>query len=220
MADDLHVAAAAARRLATTVSTIRALRAEGATRPADWLSDDLDSDSARGFFLDVAAIEAVEEELRRTRTAPARLGDVVAPAAHEATVEMVLALNRERLGLGNPLGRKPIVRWPDIEEVLVEIDLESSRARFNRQQAVASNRDDAESAAPQYVTRDQIAAMVGRSKDKVMDWFNDDADSPEPAVEGGGGKAYQYIWSEVRPWLEAKSGRKLPIRFPSLLSPT
>jgi hypothetical protein len=68
--------------------------------------------------------------------------------------------------------------------------------------------------APQYVTRDQIAALVQRHKDTVADWFNRDDKAPQAAVEGGGGERYEYVWSEVRPWLEAKTGRKLPARFP------
>ena len=70
--------------------------------------------------------------------------------------------------------------------------------------------------APQYVTRDQIASVVQRNKDTVADWFNKDSKAPKPEIEGGGGKAHEYIWSEVRPWLEEMSGRKLPERFPSI----
>jgi hypothetical protein len=71
-------------------------------------------------------------------------------------------------------------------------------------------------AEDRYVTRDQIAALVQRNKDTVADWFNDDRQAPTPAVEGGGGKRHEYLWHEVRPWLEKKTGRKLPERFPEL----
>jgi hypothetical protein len=70
--------------------------------------------------------------------------------------------------------------------------------------------------AEQYVTRDQIAAYVHRNKDTVADWFNNDPEALEPAVEGGGGKRHEYLWSKVRPWLEKKSGRQLPECFPAI----
>ena len=69
---------------------------------------------------------------------------------------------------------------------------------------------------PQYVTLDQMAALVSRSK-KTLERRKRRKDNPLPshAVEGGGGKADEWIWSEVRPWLEQESQRHLPERFPA-----
>jgi hypothetical protein len=85
---------------------------------------------------------------------------------------------------------------------------------------LAELQPESHDAAPedQYVTRDQIAALVNRHPDTVADWFNSDG-APEPDVVGGGGKRHEYLWSKVRPWLEEKSGRTLPKRFPSPLPP-
>jgi hypothetical protein len=70
--------------------------------------------------------------------------------------------------------------------------------------------------APQYVTLDQMAALVSRSK-KTLERLKTRKDNPlpSPAVEGGGGKADEWIWSEVRPWLEQEFRRPLPERLPA-----
>lgn len=71
----------------------------------------------------------------------------------------------------------------------------------------------------QYVTLDQIAAMTNRSK-KTLERHLHNPDSgrprmPPPDVEGGGGKPHEWIWANVRPWLEATFSRFLPERFPT-----
>jgi hypothetical protein len=76
--------------------------------------------------------------------------------------------------------------------------------------------DGTEDREKQYVTRDQVASLVKRNKDTVADWFNHDPAAPEPAVEGGGGRRHEYLWVKVRPWLEKRTGRSLPILFPDL----
>jgi hypothetical protein len=73
-----------------------------------------------------------------------------------------------------------------------------------------------ETASEQYVTRDQVASLVKRNKDTVADWFNDDPQAPQPAIEGGGGKRHEYLWREAQPWLQKKTGRLLPQKFPDL----
>lgn len=65
-------------------------------------------------------------------------------------------------------------------------------------------------APDQYVTLGQMAALISRSKHTVRKW----TDLPAPDVKGGGGKPDEWIYSKVRPYLEKKSGRKLPIRLP------
>jgi hypothetical protein len=37
---------------------------------------------------------------------------------------------------------------------------------------------------------------------------------PVPTIKGGKGKAAEWEWSMLRPWLEAEFDRKLPERFP------
>jgi hypothetical protein len=69
----------------------------------------------------------------------------------------------------------------------------------------------------QYVTLDQMAAVVSRSK-KTFERLKQQAQLPLPDVEGGGGKPDEWVWSRVRPWLESKFGKKLPERFPSRLA--
>jgi hypothetical protein len=76
-------------------------------------------------------------------------------------------------------------------------------------------------AVAQYVTLDQMAALLQRHKDTVASWFNRDRNAPKPAVTGGGGHRHEYVWAEVRDWLAKKSGRQqLPERFPDLTPPS
>jgi hypothetical protein len=71
--------------------------------------------------------------------------------------------------------------------------------------------------AQQYVTLDQMAASVNRDK-KTLERRKARKGNPLPlpAVEGGGGKPDEWIWSEVRPWLEKEFARSLPERYPTL----
>jgi len=65
------------------------------------------------------------------------------------------------------------------------------------------------------VTLSQVAALVNKSKRTLEGWAKDDPDFPLPDVEGGGGKAAYWKWSRMRPYLEMKTRRTLPERFPS-----
>jgi hypothetical protein len=69
----------------------------------------------------------------------------------------------------------------------------------------------------QYVTLDKIAAIVNRNK-KTMERLKKRKSNPlpDPAVEGGGGKPDEWIWSNVRPWLEKEFNRPLPEQYPTL----
>jgi hypothetical protein len=71
-------------------------------------------------------------------------------------------------------------------------------------------------AAPQYVTLDQAAAIVQRSK-RTLEKLADRKKNPlpNPAIQGGGGKPSEWIWSELRPWLQQEYGKVLPERYPS-----
>jgi hypothetical protein len=69
----------------------------------------------------------------------------------------------------------------------------------------------------QYVTLDQIAAVVNRSKRSLERYKTRKTDPlPTPDVEGGGGKPAEWDWENIRPWLEREFGRTLPKRYPSL----
>jgi hypothetical protein len=66
----------------------------------------------------------------------------------------------------------------------------------------------------QYVTLDQCAAVVRRSK-RTLDKYRDKM--PPAAIEGGGGKASYWLWSDMRPWLQVRYGLTLPATYPGLL---
>jgi hypothetical protein len=90
------------------------------------------------------------------------------------------------------------------------------------EQPVAATGRDAgpgQATAPQYVTRDQMAAICGlRSKKTIGRWINSDR-LPSPDIEGGGGRADLWIWAKVRESLERASGRMLPQHYPSPIPP-
>jgi hypothetical protein len=67
---------------------------------------------------------------------------------------------------------------------------------------------------PQYVTLDQMAARVNRSKKTLERKKKNDPTMPPPVVEGGGGKPDEWEWDKIRFWLEKEFGRKLPERLP------
>ncbi len=73
-----------------------------------------------------------------------------------------------------------------------------------------------EEAAPQYVTLDQMAAVIGRAK-RTLERAKQNPESamPPPDVPGGRGRAAEWEWARVRPWLAAHSARRLPERFPA-----
>lgn len=71
----------------------------------------------------------------------------------------------------------------------------------------------------QYVTADQIAAIVNRSKRTLEKHAAREKNPlPDPDISGGGGKPNEWLWASVRPWLEAEYGRKLPLVYPGMRS--
>jgi hypothetical protein len=75
-------------------------------------------------------------------------------------------------------------------------------------------------ALEQYVTLEQAAAVVNKSKRTLEKYKSQREDAlPPPDVEGGGGRADEWNWSTLRPWLERVFGRPLPQWFPSLRFP-
>lgn len=72
------------------------------------------------------------------------------------------------------------------------------------------------SAVPRYVTLNQMAATVGRSKRTLEKYVGRKRNPlPEPDIQGFGGKANQWNWDTVRPWLEAEYDRTLREVFPA-----
>jgi hypothetical protein len=72
-------------------------------------------------------------------------------------------------------------------------------------------------ASPQYVTLNQIAGIMHVNKRTVVRWNRRTRNPmPDPDIVGRGGKAHQWIWDRIRPWLERDSGWKLPERYPTL----
>jgi hypothetical protein len=79
---------------------------------------------------------------------------------------------------------------------------------------LAGGRGEDDEPAPQLVTLDQAAAVAHKSKAALRKYVRKGMPSPRGG-RGHGGQAYLYDWAELRPWLEAKFGLKLPDRFPS-----
>jgi hypothetical protein len=125
--DDLKAAAREARYLASTAASIHGLQAAGATVSATKLLHELNQKYPEAR----KAIANVAMELRRARESAVHLGDVVASTAHEAAVEMVLALNREQFGV-DLLGRKRVQVWPDVDALMAEIEVEYAKASAHR----------------------------------------------------------------------------------------
>ena len=63
------------------------------------------------------------------------------------------------------------------------------------------------------VTLNQAAAIVSVSK-RTLERYKKKG-LPDPIVEGGGGRASLYRWSDLRPWLEFTFRKKLPAEFPA-----
>ena len=67
----------------------------------------------------------------------------------------------------------------------------------------------------QYVTLDQAAAIVNRSKKTLEREKNKPGTTmPKPEVEGGGGRADEWVWTSIRRWLESTYQKALPMVFP------
>lgn len=64
----------------------------------------------------------------------------------------------------------------------------------------------------QRVTLNQCAAMVHRSKRSLQGY----KDRPPPCNRPRNGQAHEWLWCDMRPWLESTFGVVLPERFPGL----
>jgi hypothetical protein len=71
----------------------------------------------------------------------------------------------------------------------------------------------------QYVTLDQAAALVNRSKktlERLLRQPRSEATRmPDPDVVGTGGRPHEWRWGRLRPWLETAFGKSLPPALPS-----
>ena len=71
---------------------------------------------------------------------------------------------------------------------------------------------------PQYITLDRMAALVSRSKQTLENRKTRKKNPlPDPDIPGGGGKADEWEYEKVRPWLEGEFRRMLPDRLPDNL---
>ncbi len=68
--------------------------------------------------------------------------------------------------------------------------------------------DNASDELPEVVTLDQAAALVNRMADGLRHYRK--RGMPKPFVRGTKGKPNEYLWSEMRPWLETTFDRKIP----------
>jgi hypothetical protein len=68
---------------------------------------------------------------------------------------------------------------------------------------------------PLYVTLDQMAAIVNRSK-KTLERLKKRRQNPlpDPDAQGGGGRPDEWVWPNIRPWLEREFNKQLPVQFP------
>ena len=64
-----------------------------------------------------------------------------------------------------------------------------------------------------YVTRDMLANYL-RCHKKKLERLSKEGKLCDPDIEGGGGKAHQWKYSRIRPYLETEFARQLPERWP------
>lgn len=79
--------------------------------------------------------------------------------------------------------------------------------------AIPSGEETSGAAPDDLITLSIAAALVKRRKRTLEIWNKKDP-MPEPEVEGGGGKAHEYSYAKIRPWLERHGSRKLPAALP------
>jgi hypothetical protein len=86
--------------------------------------------------------------------------------------------------------------------------------------APEAERDAGAQPPRQYVTLDMAAATVQRSKRTLQKAIGRDRHPlPDPDIQGMGGKANEWLWDAIRPWLEREYNRKLPAVYPGAMPP-
>jgi hypothetical protein len=88
--------------------------------------------------------------------------------------------------------------------------------RYLKSRGVDVPKSPAAEGQMQYVTLDQAAAMVNRSK-RTLERRKTRTNNPlpPPDVQGGGGRPDEWFWLRIRPWLEQEYKKKLPEKFPA-----
>lgn len=106
-------------------------------------------------------------------------------------------------------------QWHDFESVIRNmqtVGVEAERDTVTTPHAVpSSNAKPVEHEC--YVTFDMLANYLRVAK-KTIERRYADGKLCEPDIEGGGGKAYQWKYSRICPFLEAEFSRQLPERWP------
>lgn len=123
----------------------------------------------------------------------------------ELSLVKVWLRNRESTDIGNMVdyAAEDYGIWRPWEKLELIHDLN------DRQRAVADRERQDDSPDLEYVTLDQAAAFVSRAKDTLLNYRGKGL--PDPDVQGGGkGKPNEWLWSNIRPWLESTFDRTLP----------
>lgn len=119
---------------------------------------------------------------------------------------------------GNGVPTIRLHEWDDMSEVdALGKFLEEKIEKAVHERIAAARLQEQLDDAPQYVTLDQIAAIVNRSKRTLEKYLavNHKNRMPDPHKDGIGGSANEWIWEKIRPWLIETFGKQLPERFPS-----
>jgi hypothetical protein len=114
------------------------------------------------------AIGAVTRQLRRARAVAATFGDIAAPSAHEAAIELAFAINRECIGrnAGVEVIGKAVQHWPKMDELRAEIELEHQRAV--EQDAGENNGPSGTKGTKGEGINDQMFAIITKDQSAVM----------------------------------------------------
>jgi DNA-binding MarR family transcriptional regulator len=151
------------------VSVVRMIRGLPTTGAKDSTIKELLGALAQDYLAAEDAIKAVKMELRLTRNSAVCLGDITAPTAHEATLKMVQALNRELAAreqvVFEIIGRKNVQTWPDPDTVISEIELETTKAKVFREDAeraklVSQRNNPSQNESTEQLTEPQQARLT------------------------------------------------------------
>jgi len=108
-----------------------------------------------------------------------------------------------------------------LDHYAARLNLTIGRHRVVRiRSAILDAKRETAPAAPQYVSRDQLALICGLRSKKTIERWLEDGKLPPPDIEGGGGKPDQWIWATVREALATETRKILPERFPSMHQPS
>ena len=98
------------------------------------------------------------------------------------------------------------------------LDLETKLQRVCEIESALRSQLASPPSSDQYVTLDQMAALVNMSK-RTLESRKSRKENPLPFpdVDGGGGKADEWLYEKIRPWLEADFKKVLRERLPDNL---